>query len=244
MYKLKGKEYWVIMASINYVFKRSEKKYLLDVEQYREISKRIKAFMTADKYGLSTICNIYYDTESFELIRRSIDKPCYKEKLRVRSYGVPRENDLVFVEIKKKYNGIVYKRRVSMVLSEAVDYLENRNRPKAENQIFREIDYFINYYNPRPAVYLAYDRLAYYGNVDNNVRVTFDTNIRSRSYDLSLAAGDYGEKLLKEGQYLMEIKIAGAMPMWMVEILSDMKLYPTTFSKYGNIYAKSIAAIS
>lgn len=228
------------MTNINYVFKRSEKKYLLSTDKYCELLKRLDGYMKADDYGLSTICNIYYDTEYFDLIRRSIEKPCYKEKLRLRSYGVPNGTDRVFLEIKKKYDGVVYKRRVSMSLGEAQDYLECGIRPENDSQIIHEIDYFINYYKPEPKLYLAYDRTAYFGVEDSSVRITFDSNIRSRDYDLDLSAGDYGEKLLEDGQYLMEIKIAGAMPLWLVEILSDMNLYPTSFSKYGNIYKTSL----
>lgn len=224
----------------NYVFKRSEKKYLLSESEYKEILERIDDYMCADDYGLSTICNIYYDTEDFELIRRSIERPCYKEKLRLRSYGVPKDSDTVFTEIKKKYKGVVYKRRVSMNCQEAMDYLEHGIEPSAESQIIHEIDYFIKVHQPEPKVYLAYDRIAYFGREDESVRITFDQNIRSRDYDLDLRMGDYGEPLLEDGIYLMEIKIASAMPMWLVSILSEMKIYPSSFSKYGNVYKTSL----
>lgn len=222
------------------VFERTEQKYLLDRLQYKEIRRRLARHTVDDPYGLSAVCNIYYDTPGFELIRRSLDKPKYKEKLRLRSYGVPGGSDPVFVEIKKKFNGIVYKRRIALPYAQAVRYLNEGVRPDVCSQIMREINYFMDYYKPAPAVYLAYDRLACCGAEDNGVRITFDSNIRSRRDALELSLGDFGDSVLKEGNYLMEIKIAGAMPLWLVDILSESELYPTSFSKYGSVYTGSI----
>lgn len=224
------------MGGFNLVFQRTEKKYMLSRDQYTELKERISKYMTADDYGLSTICNVYYDTENFDLIRRSLDKPLYKEKLRLRSYGVPGENSVVFLEIKKKFKGVVYKRRISMSLKEAKAYLENGVRPREDSQILHELDYFMEQYKPVPKVYLAYDRIAYYGNSDKNVRVTFDMNIRSRREDPDLSLGDAGKLLLPEDQYLMELKLPGAMPLWMVHIINDLKIVPCSFSKYGTVY--------
>ena len=222
------------------VFERIEKKYMLTREKYNRLLEELEAYMSLDSYGKHTIGNIYYDTDTYELIRYSIEKPVYKEKLRLRSYGVPNAEDKVFLEIKKKYNGIVYKRRISLTLNEAEDYLNKGIRPNKESQILREIDYFISYYNPKSKLYLAYDRMAYFGKEDPEVRITFDHNIRSREYDLSLAKGDYGTLLLEDCKYLMEIKVPGAMPVWLSEILSNLEIYPSSFSKYGNIYRETI----
>lgn len=221
---------------VNYVFKRVEKKYLLNEFQYRLFIARIKEHMELDEFGLHTICNIYYDTDTYDLIRVSLEKPKYKEKFRVRSYGVPKAEDKVFLEIKKKYDGIVYKRRISSKLEAAMEYLENGTPLKKQSQISKEIDYFFDFYDLSPKVYLAYDREAYFGKEDSEIRLTVDRNIRSRDYDLDLSLGDHGEKLLPEGSYLIEIKVAGAYPMWLTKILSDLKIYSTSFSKYGNVY--------
>lgn len=227
-------------GAANFVFERIEKKYLLTREKYNLLLEAIEPYMTADSYGKHTIGNIYYDTDTYELISRSIEKPKYKEKFRVRSYGVPKPEDKVFLEIKKKYDGIVYKRRVAMTLAEAEDYLERGIRPNKEGQILKEIDYFISYYKPKAKLYLAYDRVAYFGNENKEVRITFDHNIRSREYNMSLGEGDYGTPLLDEYHYLMEIKVPGAMPLWLSRILADLEIYPASFSKYGNIYKQSI----
>jgi hypothetical protein len=161
----------------------------------------------------------------------------YKEKLRLRSYGIPKEDSQVFLEIKKKYDGIVYKRRIAMTLQESKDYIEQRIFPADQGQIFKEIDYLVNNYEGlAPKLYLAYDRRAWAGNEADDLRITFDTGIRSRWTDLHLEHGDYGTKLLDDDKVLMEIKVPGAFPLWMTEMLTDLKIYPTSFSKYGNIY--------
>lgn len=229
------------MASpTSFVFERIEKKYLLTREKYNLLLEVMEPYMSVDSYGKHTIGNVYYDTDTYELISRSIEKPKYKEKFRVRSYGVPKEEDKVFLEIKKKYKGIVYKRRVSMTLKEAEDYLEKGIKPQKEGQILREIDYFMSFYKLTPKVYLAYDRIAYFGKENKDVRITFDHNIRSRQCNMSLAEGDYGTPLLDDYHYLMEIKVPGAMPLWLSKILSDLEIYPTSFSKYGNVYKEFI----
>lgn len=227
----------------HYVFERVEKKYLLTKDKYQRLLKAIEPYMAADEYGLHTICNIYYDTVTDDLIRTSIEKPKYKEKLRVRSYGRPNKKDKVFIEIKKKYKGVVYKRRVSMTLEEAERYLNNGIKPNKENQILKEIDYFMAFYQPIPKVYLAYDRIAYFGKEDANIRITFDHHIRSRQGELSLGKGDYGNYLLDSEQYLMEIKVPIAMPLWLAHILSELEIYPTSFSKYGNVYKQNLLQI-
>lgn len=222
------------------VFQRVEKKYLMTAETYQLFQKEIEAYMQADQYGLHTICNIYFDTISDELIRNSIEKPVYKEKLRLRSYGIPNYNSQVFLEIKRKYKGIVYKRRVAMTLKEASYYLEHGIRPKNDSQILKEIDYFIKFYKPIPKLYLAYDRVAFFGKEDNNIRMTIDANIRSRKDDLALEQGDRGELLLEQDMYLLEIKVPNAYPIWLAEILSKLEIYPISFSKYGNIYKQNL----
>ena len=226
--------------NVNCVFKRVEKKYLLNDETYHKLMESMLAHIKADEYGCHTICNIYYDTESSELIRNSIQKPPYKEKLRLRSYGIPNKESTVFLEIKKKYKGTVYKRRISITLGEAEAFLKQGKKPEEDSQILREIDYFISFYHTEPKLYLAYDRIAYVGIEDENIRITFDKNIRSRTSSLRLDAGDMGELLLDESYHLMEIKVPSAMPVWMVKILSDLEVYPTSFSKYGNVYTSNL----
>ena len=231
------------------VFQRIEKKYLMSAEQYEEFRRRLDPLAAADRYGKTTILNIYYDTPEDLLIRRSLEKPVYKEKLRLRTYGVPRPGGTAFVEIKKKYKGVVYKRRVSAPYEEALAWLDTssgslsersgriRRSADGEEQILREIDYFQQFYRDlEPKMVIAYDRIAMAGRADPELRITFDTNLRWRTEDLDLLSGDYGRQLLQEGQVLCELKIAGAVPMELVRMLSDLQIYPVSCSKYGNAY--------
>ena len=218
------------------VFSRYEKKYLMPEEVYLALRQRLAPYMEVDQYGLHTICNIYYDTPEFDLIRRSIEKPVYKEKLRLRSYGIPTLDSTVYLEIKKKYNKVVNKRRVPLTLREAYDYVERGNRPAQDSQILREIDFFLRRYPLQRGVYLAYDRIALFQRENPDFRVTFDHNIRSRRVEMGLEQGDAGTPLLPENYYLMESKIMGAAPLWFTRLLSELKIYPVSFSKYGNIY--------
>lgn len=225
------------------VFKRYEKKYLLSMEQYEGLKKGLREKMSKDSYGEYTICNIYFDTKDFELIRTSIEKPVYKEKLRLRSYGVPKRDDTVFIEIKKKYDGVVYKRRVEMTLKDAEAYLYHGIHPDKHCQIMRELDWFTSRYQLTPTVYLAYDREAYLGNEDTQLRVTFDRNIRTRNYNLRLGEKDEGKMILSKNEILMEVKIPGVIPLWMSHLFSELSIFPISFSKYGTYYMKQADGI-
>lgn len=225
------------MSSFKDVFERIELKYLLDEMQYRALMKRLENMARVDSYGKTSILNIYYDTPDFQLIQKSLDKPVYKEKLRLRTYGVPEDDSNAFIEIKKKYKGVVYKRRISMPYSEAVSYLAGQAQPEKTSQISKEIDYFMAFYKGiRPAMAISYDRIAMAGIDDPELRITFDTNIRWRDYDLSLKKGNQGKEILLPGQHLMELKIAGAMSVELARILDELNIRQTSFSKYGRGY--------
>lgn len=218
-------------------FKRYEIKYLLTNRQRQEILRAMRPYMKLDKYGHTVIRNIYYDTESFRLIRRSLEKPVYKEKLRVRSYGAASGEDPVFVELKKKYKKVVYKRRLTVSEQDAMNCFENGAPLPVHSQIADEIEYFRSFYTGlRPAVFLTYEREAFFETNGGDFRVTFDENILYRDHDISLGAEIYGTPLLEKGCSLMEIKTAGGIPLWMTEALNDMRIYQTSFSKYGAAY--------
>jgi len=222
---------------ITSIFKRYEKKYLINDAQFRALSEKIGDLFTPDEFGKSVIMNIYFDTPTNILIRRSIEKPVYKEKLRLRTYGRPDDDSNAFVEIKKKFKKVVYKRRVKMKYSEAYDYLINGAPPPKQTQITNEIDWFLKYYGDvRPAMVISYERVAMFSKENRDLRITYDENILWRRTDLDLRSGAYGEALLPEKHYLMEIKIPGAMPVWLAHTLDELKIYPTSFSKYGMAY--------
>lgn len=222
------------------VFKRYEKKYILTQTQFNQLMIYLSRSMTMDQYGKHKICNVYYDTLDYELIRTSLEKPKYKEKVRLRSYGVPAQEDMVFLELKKKFDGVVYKRRAAMTLSEAEKYLKEYIKPEKDSQILHELDYTVRRYDLKPAVYLSYDRTAYYGNDNQELRVTFDTNIIGRSYALDLGQGSFGTYVLDQDLILMEVKIPGAMPVWMSSVFSKLGIFPVSFSKYGTYYKNCI----
>lgn len=168
------------------------------------------------------------------------DSKVYKEKLRIRSYGAVNHNEKVFLEIKKKYKGIVYKRRISLLYAEADGYIYNDLKPKT-SQIFKEIDYSMNFYNhPKPRMLVMYERLAYYLKEFPEVRITFDTNLRYRGNDLNLSLPTNGIPILDENTVIMEIKTNGAMPIFLSKTLEQCGIYPTSFSKYANCYTHYI----
>lgn len=218
-------------------FQRHELKYLVDDRQRRFLERELSGRMVPDAHGESTICNIYFDTPDFRLVRRSLEKPAYKEKLRLRSYGPAAPDQPVYLELKKKYRGIVYKRRISMEEQVAMDFLRGSVPLPEQSQIGREIEYFLAFYRTLvPAVHLSYDRAAFFSKEDPDLRVTFDQNIRWRATDLRLTQRPGGAQILRPGRSLLEIKAAAAIPLWLVRLLSGGEIYQISFSKYGSAY--------
>lgn len=226
------------------VFNRFENKYLLGERTYSRLRERLEREMEVDAYNKTRetypITNLYYDTPDSYLIRTSLAKPRYKEKVRIRAYGVPEPNAVVYAEIKKKVGGLVNKRRTALPLADAYGFLETAEPPEPQaytnTQVLAELQYIASTRELRPAAYLAYDRRAYFG--EDELRVSFDCNVRSRRCDLRLEAGDHSESLLGGGQYVMEIKVARAIPLWLSKTLSEFAIYPQSFSKYGAEYKK------
>ena len=231
------------------VFNRYEKKYFVTADQLPYVRERISEYMYLDEHNkddqMYTICNIYYDTPNNDIVTRSIQRPEYKEKLRLRSYGTPSLDDKVFIEIKKKYEGLVNKRRSTILLKDAYDFIDTGKigemKPFMNRQILEEIGYMLSIHEIVPAMFLAYDRLAYFDKSDDDFRLTFDANIRTRRDDLRLEHGSRGSLLLDKDTYIMEIKAVNAVPLWFAKLLSDFRLYPISFSKYGTRFLKEIA---
>ena len=219
------------------VFKRYELKYMLTTAQKESILQAMADHMAMDAFGRTTIRNVYFDTDNYRLIRRSIEKPAYKEKLRVRSYTQVADEDTVFVELKKKYEKVVYKRRIALASQDAMAWVCRESGCPVDTQISREIDYFIDFYGKlKPTMFLSYEREAYYDTGGGDLRVTFDDHILCRQTDISLSSDVYGTPILPDGKVLMEIKCSGGIPLWMVRVLSRERIYKTSFSKYGTAY--------
>ena len=225
-----------LMNNYQAVFRRKEIKYLLSQRQLDALLPVLEQHMAPDDFAHSSISNLYYDTPDFRMIRRSLEKPKYKEKLRLRCYQTPLADTPAFLEIKKKASGIVYKRRASLPYAQALAYL-SRRAPGGDDQIFHELDWMLRSYGDlAPSVVLSYARDSLKGKEDANLRLTLDRNILWRTEMPDLSRGIWGEQLLEPGQTLMEIKISNAMPLWLAEALSDCSVYPTSFSKYGRAY--------
>lgn len=220
-------------------FQRKEKKYLLSYSQYLFLQEHFLKHMQLDEYGRHTIMSLYYDDSNYSLIRRSIKKPTYKEKFRVRSYGVAKGEEPVYLEIKKKVKGIVYKRRIALPYSKLSLFNQHPKLiavKQEDQQIKREIDYLVEGQHLFPRVLICYDREAYFGKADGEFRVTFDHAIRFRTQELNFHEGSEGQLVAPEVDVLMEVKALGAYPLWFSQLLSQRKIYPGSFSKYAHVY--------
>ena len=223
------------------VFKRYELKYLMDRDQMEAVYRALKEHMVLDAYGHSSIRNIYLDTDDFLLARRSISKPMYKEKLRFRSYGAPEADGKVFVELKKKYDSVVYKRRVNMPLDKAMEWFTTDTDDFPDTQIGHEIDFLRQRYpGIKPKMLLTYEREAYYAKDGSDLRITIDSNILARLDDVDLTSEPGGHSVLPEGYTLMEIKTMYGYPKWLTTVLNENRLYKSSFTKYGNAYKEMV----
>lgn len=219
------------------VMKRYEMKFILTKDQLVAFKNALNGHMVVDKYGKTSIASIYYDTPNYQLIRTSIEKPKFKEKIRLRSYGLAKANDTVYLELKRKAEGVVYKRRVKTDESNANHFLKHElDELDSCNQIAKELLYFRNYYKVlEPKIMIIYDRTSY-EELDGDIRLTIDESPRYRTYDLNLHTSMDGNLLLEPGSAILEIKVQKNMPLWLTNILSNNKIYKTSFSKVGTAY--------
>lgn len=220
-------------------FRRIEQKYVLSKKEYEKLNKEIQKYVNKDPYYYSNILSVYFDTKDDRLIINSMESPLYKEKFRLRSYGPCKDNDKVFLEIKKKYNSITSKRRTTMTLKEFWDYYNSGKVPsKYMNNTMKEIDYDFKKYNLIPKMFISYERYSYYDKNNKNIRITFDFNARFRTFNLNLDSNSDTKQIIKDDIYIMEVKSLDKIPMWLVKIFSKLKIYPKSFSKYKEAYLK------
>ena len=215
------------------IIDRYEQKYFITNEQYNSLIEKVGSNLEKDKYFKERIYNIYFDNDNMDLINRSMDKPMYKEKVRLRSYEVPNDDSIVFLEIKKKYKDNSNKRRIELTYKDALNYIYNGILP-VNNQIMNEIDYCFKKYNLKPKTGINYDRIAYYFKEDKNVRLTFDNNVEYRFNNKEINNSNI---LFKNG-YIMEIKTFNGLPKWFIDVLNELNIYPVSYSKIGKIYSK------
>ena len=218
---------------------RRELKYILTKEQCASLKNALKGHMQLDQYGRTSIASIYFDTPDYRIVRASLEQPQYKEKIRLRSYGLASEDSTVFLELKRKVTGIVYKRRISLKEKEITEIL-NEHLENPDNQISKEIAYFSRFYDKLiPTFLIIYDREAYF-EPNTDLRLTIDENPRYRTKNLNLHSSMEGVPLLTDGGAILEIKVQEAMPLWLVNILSEFKIYKSSFSKVGEAYQKEM----
>ena len=217
-------------------FNRNEKKYIISKEQCIEFQKLFSQYMKPDQFGENLVQNLYFDTENWDVIRTSIEKPLYKEKLRLRCYDMPNKESTVFLELKKKFKGIVYKRRIALPFRE-LSYRSVQDLAAEESsQISQELCFYIKRNSVFEKVYISFKRTAFTGREQKDLRVTFDSDIRFRLEKLDFFNPDYGTFLLPKNTIVMEIKAGGGMPLWMAHTLCEHKVFPVSFSKYGKCY--------
>ena len=231
------------MAAVEHpvvVMKRYELKYVVSPEQTAFLREKLQGHMEVDEFGLTSIASLYYDTPDYRLIRASVEKPPFKEKIRLRSYGLATETSPVFLELKRKFDGIVYKRRVKTTIPLVKRFFEGEGDICAGGQINSEITTFRDHYKTLvPACLIIYDRTAYF-EPGGDLRLTIDGNPRYRTENLDLTTSMEGISLLPEGYNILEIKVQNAMPLWLTAILSEGKIYKNSFSKYGEAYKQQM----
>ncbi|EOH90947.1 polyphosphate polymerase domain-containing protein [Enterococcus pallens] len=220
------------------IFERREKKYLMTPEKFDLLLTRLQEYMTIDEYGLHTIHTIYYDTEDLAVIRHSVDKPKFKEKMRLRSYGLATNQSTVYLELKKKVAGVTYKRRTAMTYQEAKNFLNYGVKPQEQKQIFKELDWYTQQQKLQSTVLISYDRIALKHKKDENFRITFDQNIRYSLEHFELDQVDQHPqiRLTTEPTVLMEVKIFEAFPLEISRLFSELQIFQGKFTKYGNVY--------
>lgn len=226
------------------VFNRYELKYIFNAGIYKELFSALKPHLRMDEFGdeegFYSISNLYFDTFDNFFHQQNLKRDKFRQKLRLRVYGNITLQDEVFLEIKKKYNGIVNKRRTLMKLGDAYRFLELNKEDtdlsdfkSSNSQILKEIFFLKSFYNLHPKTVLSYDRQALQGVKDPDLRVTFDRNIRSRGYDLKVENGSYGEPIVSHDTMLMEVKVSTSVPLWLVRILNEFPCRRQSFSKYS-----------
>ena len=217
------------------IIDRMEQKYFVSFDKYKKLMDIIEDKLVKDKYFSERIYNIYFDNDEYEFMTKSLDKPLYKEKVRLRSYETADKNSYVFLEIKKKFQGHGNKRRVVINYNDAIDYINNKIIPDTNKQIMNELDYTFKKNNLKPKISLTYDRLSYAFKEDDSYRITFDTNIRYSNKKIDLVDLDDDYCLFNDG-YIMEVKTLKGYPMWFIKALNELKLFPTSYSKVGEAY--------
>ncbi|CAM4222648.1 VTC domain [Lederbergia lenta] len=223
------------------IFSRREQKYLITREQYEQIVKEIALYMRPDKYGRDgkyTVTSLYFDNQDHQIYFETKNKLKYRQKLRLRVYDKTNREGIAFFEVKQKHKNVVNKRRMTMPLSEAYRYLEEGSEQGLSSyqtsnpQVLREIDHFIRFYQLEPEMVVSYDRHAFHGVNDPELRITFDLELRCRNEELSIEAGPYGEHFIDPSYVVLEVKVNDSVPLWLARILQNLDCEQKSASKF------------
>lgn len=221
-------------------FRRKESKYIVDKAVFAQLETELKTYMVADEYANSTITNIYFDNEQFEMIQDAIDKKYGREKVRMRVYDAqPSKNSQAFLEIKKKENKIGFKYRLTSTPLAVMEYVEKglADQTMADEKVMSELATLKKRYGSiKPKMYIYYDRVSFKGKEDQKVRVTVDQNLLYRADHIDVERGRFGKALLDPDKVILEIKVAEEQPTWLVDLLEKYQIQKQSFSKYGNAY--------
>ena len=219
-------------------FQRKELKYLLDAPSLYRLREAVSRHLLPSEFGTSQVNSLYLDTRERSVIARSVEKPLYKEKLRIRWYrsGSLATASEAFVELKKKHKGIVYKRRLAVSPQTAIGF--SRGSGLGGSQIAREIEAARQRMGDLlPSALVICRRTSFGSDGEGELRITFDEGLRV----LDLFDGGQTVYPLEPGQVVLEVKGANAHPFWLVDALSAERAYPVAFSKYGAFYERVAA---
>lgn len=251
------------MTAYSDVFERKEMKYRITAAQLAELLPVLQEHLVPADFADATVRSLYYDTPGDDLIARSIEGPLYKEKLRLRVYGDGYDPAMpAFVEIKKKFKGIVYKRRVMLSLAAAEAFLDGmpyeealaaypladkklaaqvRENAAKNKQIANEIAFFMQRYAPlQPSILTACSRCSLVDPDGGDLRITIDTQLCAKHRPTNIGDVDGAGALIGEGDAIMEIKSTFALPLWLTSALSSVGAYKQSFSKCGAAYAQAM----
>lgn len=229
------------------VFNRYELKYIVNKALYKELLQALQGHVFMDKHGdqdgYYMVMNLYYDTADHLFFNETVNRQQFRQKLRLRGYNHINRDSNVFLEIKKKYRGVVYKRRTLLKLPEAYAFLADTLSKKdyslydaSNTQILGEVDFLKQFYQLEPKVIVSYDRQAFQGIHEEDLRVTFDRNLLKRETDLRIESRSDGELFMDPSLYVLEVKVNDRIPLWLSHILNDFQCWRQGYSKYTSSY--------
>ncbi|WP_096190312.1 polyphosphate polymerase domain-containing protein [Evansella halocellulosilytica] len=222
-------------------FSRYEIKYLIPFDTYEKLAELLEKRMVFDKYGNSegkyNIISLYFDSPDKKIYYETRNKNRFRQKLRLRIYNSATVHDQAFFEIKKKYKKRVNKRRTSIKLRDAYAYIYDQVKTDqkidvSNEQIFHEIDSFRSLYNLKPENIVSYDRQAFVGVADADLRITFDYNLKCRNEDLRIENGPEGTHFVDPNLVVLEVKVNHSVPLWLSKLLSELNCPKKSVSKF------------